>query len=373
MRIGIDARPLEKQQRTGVGNYLYELLREIPELAPQHEYILYFHRDFEGNLPGPCIRRQIDARFAKLPGSFWLLSRVGQFARKDQLDVFWSTASVLPLWVPKNVLKVVTVYDLVWMRFPETMQVTNLWLHRIRAADAIRKSDRIITISHSTAKEIISSFDVAQEKIRLVYPGISEAFRPRDTLAAAQYISRKYKVAPQYMAAVGTLEPRKNLTLLIRVLQLLENKGCLACPLLIVGASGWKNSYIFREIQESGLTDQEIQVLGYMPEEDLPLFYAGAKLFLFPSLYEGFGLPPVEAMACGTPVIASNAQSMPEVLSDAAILESPSNPVGFAQAITDLLSNEELRCKMRERGLQRANLFRLESSARQLLDALCGT
>src|SRR5579863_77804 len=130
-----------------------------------------------------------------------------------------------------------------------------------------------------------------------------------------------------------TVEPRKNLKVLIKTLKILKNKGQLACPLLVVGAKGWKNSHLFQEVKDSGLTSNEIRFVGYLPDEDMPFFYSGAQVFLFPSMYEGFGLPPVEAMACGVPVIASDAQCMPEVLGDAAILESSANADGFAAAI----------------------------------------
>jgi glycosyltransferase involved in cell wall biosynthesis len=371
MRIGIDARPLIREQRTGIGNYIYELLLQLPKIAPQHDYILYSHKKIIWKLPQECIRRQIDSKFARLPGSFWFLSRVGPFARRDKLDVFWSTASVIPLWVPKNVYKVVTVYDLVWLLYPETMQPTNLWLHRLRAASAIQKSDRIIVISKATAADLMRHFRVSPDRIRLVYPGLSEDYRPQDSLAAAQHIAKKFNVPPRYMAAVATIEPRKNLGLLIRVVEKLKKTGKLTCPLLVAGANGWKNSEFFREVQDSGLTDNDIRFLGYLPEDDLPMFYAGASLFLFPSLYEGFGLPPVEAMASGTPVIASNAQPMPEVLADAAILEPPTSPERFAEAITRVLTNETLHSTLRERGLKRAEAFRREQSARQFLDAVC--
>jgi glycosyltransferase involved in cell wall biosynthesis len=369
MRIGIDARPLAQQQRTGIANYLYGLIQELPEIAPQHDYFLYSHRDVDAALADRCVSRRVDNRFGLLPGSLWLLSRVGELIRKDRLDVFWSTASVLPLWVPKNVFKVVTVYDLVWLYFPETMKRHNLWVHRLRAENAIRNCDRLITISQSTESDLVSTFGVAPERIRLVYPAISRVYKTQNQTSAAQCISRKYNVPPSYIAAVGTVEPRKNLTLLVHALQMLKRNGKLNCPLLIAGASGWKNSSLYEEVRKSELSEEDIRFLGYVPDEDLPTFYAGAGIFLFPSLYEGFGLPPLEAMACGTPVIASDARPMPEVLGDAAILESPSSAERFANAIIRLLGDEGLRRTMREKGLQRVEKFRPQLSAYQLLDA----
>jgi glycosyltransferase involved in cell wall biosynthesis len=238
------------------------------------------------------------------------------------------------------------------------------------AEKAIRNCDRIIAISKSTGDDLAEFLGVAPDRIKLVYPGIFEEYRIQDQRGAAEEISLRYGVEPRYMAAVGTVEPRKNLSLLVRVLQLLKRNGRLDCPLLIAGTNGWKNSHLFEEVRESGLTEQEIRFLGYIPSEDLPRFYGGAQVFLFPSLYEGFGIPPLEAMACGTPVIASNARPMGEVLGDAAILEPPWSVERFAEAISRVLADENVRCRMRTRGINRVRAFRREASVRQLLRAL---
>jgi glycosyltransferase involved in cell wall biosynthesis len=169
------------------------------------------------------------------------------------------------------------------------------------------------------------------------------------------------------MAAVGTLEPRKNLRLLVEVLQILKTEGKLNCALLIAGASGWKNAHLYREIQAAGLTEDEIRFLGCVPDDDLQSFYSGAQVFLFPSLYEGFGIPPVEAMACGTPVIASDAHPMPEVLGEAAILEPPTSARRFAMAIAKILEDKSLRFRLQSAGVRRAQEFRYEAAAEQLL------
>jgi glycosyltransferase involved in cell wall biosynthesis len=170
------------------------------------------------------------------------------------------------------------------------------------------------------------------------------------------------------LATVGFVHPRKNQQFLVGVLRILKNNGQLDCPLLVVGAIGWKNSPLFREIRAAGLTENDIRFLGYVPDEDMPLLYAGAQVFLFPTLYEGFGIPPVEAMACGTPVIASDAPCMPEVLGDAAILEPLTSHERFATAIRRVLTDNQLREALRTKGIQRAQSFRYETSVRQLLE-----
>jgi glycosyltransferase involved in cell wall biosynthesis len=372
MRIGIDARPLGGR-RTGIGNYVHGLVQLLPQAAPEHEYFLYSSKQIDSELHGPSIHRQTEHAFASCPGTVWFLARGARLSRRDRLDIFWATTPILPIHMPKHLLKVVTVYDLVWRHFPETMSRYTLFIHRMFAEEVIHRADLVVTISQSTAEDIIQFLGVPPEKIKLVYPGVSEHYKPHDPFDAAKYISEKYNVSPRYMAAVGTLEPRKNLALAVDVLRILKQNGGFDGPLLVAGGCGWRNSKLFERIRLLGLTERDIRFLGYLPDEDLPLLYAGAQVFLFPSLYEGFGLPPLEAMACGTPVIASNAKCMPEVLGDAAVLEPANSAEKFAAAVTRVLSDESLRQSLRVAGIEQARKFRWEKSVEQLLEAFEGS
>ena len=282
--------------------------------------------------------------------------------------MFWSTTTMLPNRLPAGIWKIVTLYDLVWLRCPETMTPYNLLLHKVLASNAIRNCDIVIVISRTIQDELIQTLGVPRSKTRLIYPGISERYKPRDRSSAARYISEKYHVPPRYLATVGIVHPRKNLRLLVETLRILRENGQLKWPLLVVGPIGWKNTELFRQIKSAGLTEDHIRFLGYISDEDMPFFYSGAEIFVFPTLYEGFGLPPIEAMACGTPVVASNAPSMPEVLGDAAILEPLTNPEGFATAIVRLSNDENFRTAMSIAGLKHAQRFQFETSAKQLLN-----
>ena len=366
MRIGIDARPLGKQ-RTGIGNYTQGLVELLPRVAPRHDYILYSNRGIDLSSPEDAFHKRIDATFGWCPGSFWLLGRGAHLARRDAVDVYWATNPVLPLGMPAGILKVVTVHDLVWLRCPETTTRYNLFVQNMCARKAINEADYIIVISRSVQDELIQTLGVPREKTRLVYPGISERYKPHEQEKAAEYISRKYGVPRRYLATVGIIHPRKNHQFLVGVLRILKEKGQLDCPLLVVGPIGWKNSPLFQEIRAAGLTENDIRFLGYVPDEDMPMFYAGAQVFLFPTLYEGFGLPPVEAMACGTPVIASNAPCMPDVLGDAAILEPLTGHERFATAIRRVLEDDDLCMALRTKGIQRAQSFRYETSVKDLV------
>jgi glycosyltransferase involved in cell wall biosynthesis len=367
MRIGIDARPLSTQ-RTGIGNYVQGLVELLPEVGPQHEYFLYSHRRIDARFPEGRYRRQFDGSFSRCPGAFWLLARGARLARRDAIDVYWATQAILPPGMPSGVLKIVTVYDLVWLRCPETSTRYNLLVQGLCARKAIADADYIVVISRSTQDELIQRLGVPREKTKLVYPGVAGRYQPHDQAKAAEYISRKYGVPQRYLATVGIVHPRKNQQFLVRVLGVLKKNGTLDCPLLVVGPIGWKNSPLFREIQAAGLTESDIRFLGYIPDEDMPFFYAGAQVFLFPTIYEGFGLPPVEAMACGVPVIASDAPCMPEVLGDGAVLEPLASIRGFADSVLRVLADGEVRSELRAKGIQRAQRFRYETSVKELLE-----
>ena len=367
MRIGIDARPLSKR-RTGIGNYIQGLVGLLPIVAPQHDYFLYSNRRIDSVLPKGRVFGHVDGAFRWCPGSFWIVGRGAHMARRDALDVYWATDPILPVRMPPSVLKVVTVYDMVWLRCPETTTRYNLMVQTLCARRAIADADYVIVISQSTQDELIQTLRVPREKTRVVYPGVAKRYRVQEPKRAAEYISRKYGVPLRYMAFAGTVEPRKNLRLLVKALGILKSSNRLDCSLVVAGASGWKDSPLFRDIQAAGLTTADLRFLGYIPDEDMPLFYAGAQVFLFPSIYEGFGLPPIEAMACGSPVIASDSPCMPEVLGDAAILEPITSPERFASAISRVLADDQLRRVLREKGIQRSQSFVYETSVKQLLE-----
>lgn len=366
MRIGIDARPLSKE-RTGVGNYVQGLVEFLPQAAPEHEYILYSNRPIEAaSVQEKCFRHLIDRKFDWCPGAFWLAARGAYLALRDEVDVYWSTNTVLPIHLPAKMRKIVTVYDTVWLRCPETSTRYNVLVQTLFARRAIKHADCIVVISRSTRDELVQALGVPEEKIRLVYPGIVDRYQPIDKAEAASYIAGKYGVPQRYVATAGIVHPRKNQRFLVGVLSILKRRGQLDFPLLVAGPIGWKNSPMFQEIQAAGLAN-DIRLLGYIPDEDMPYFYAGAQLFLFPTLYEGFGLPPVEAMACGTPVIASNAPAMPEVLGDAAILLPLTGADAYARAILEVLGDEKLRGNMRSKGIERARSYKYATSVRQLV------
>jgi glycosyltransferase involved in cell wall biosynthesis len=366
MKIGIDARPLAAD-RGGIARALESILREMLPIDRQNDYYLYSHKNFSQGFDVPNWRKRIGSRSWALPGTLWLQGEGRRMILGDRLDVFWGTAHVLPLRLPSSVRRLVTIHDLVWRLYPETATAFNLWISRRFIGRSISQANQIVADSESTRRDLEQVLGVPRSKIRVVHLGVADTYHPRDPAASARFIAAKFRVSENYISAVGTIEPRKNLVTLIEAMALLRSRDALRHQLLLAGASGWKNSQIYASIKRHGLTPEQVKFLGYVPDEDLPLLYSGAAAFVFPSLYEGFGLPLVEAMACGVPIVASNVSSIPEVVKDGAMLVSPRSPEGFADAITRITSDSSLRRTLAQKGLERAQHFRWDNAAREML------
>jgi glycosyltransferase involved in cell wall biosynthesis len=367
VKIGIDARPLSVGYG-GIARSLENILGEMLRIDQVNEYYLYSHRDFKHSFDAPNWRKRIGSSYLPLPGSLWLQTEGRRMVLEDSLDVFWGAVHALPRRLPLSVGKLLTIYDLTWRLHPETMTRYNYLANRLVTERSLRSADIVIAISQSTGRDLETVLAVPASKIHVVHLGVSPRYKPSDPSAAAQLIARKYHVSENYICAVGTVEPRKNLATLVEAVGILQQRGQLSHQLLIAGASGWKNSRTYTSVKQHRLGPQHVNFLGYVPEEDLPTLYAGAAAFVFPSLYEGFGLPLVEAMACGTPVIASSVSSIPEVVGDAGLLASPLEPEEFAGALARLSQDQELRQLLVEKGLRRARDFRWEASAARILD-----
>jgi len=366
MRIGIDCRPLSRPP-AGVSRVLTNIIRELQLIDNENLYYLYSDREFDLPFHSERWRKRIHSRFRFLPGTFWLQTDARSMSLQDRVDVFWGTAQILPLGLPAKVGKVLTVHDLVWQLYPETTTWFGRYAHRRYAERSIREADRVISDSESTARDLQRILNVPESKIEVVHLGVGPAYKPHDPSAAAEYVASKYGVSKDYGLTVGTVEPRKNLVTLVEAMKILRDRGEHSLQLLVAGGTGWKNAKIYNSVQRSGLTESDIRFVGFVPEENLPVLYSGASIFLFPSLYEGFGLPLVEAMACGAPVVASNIAVTAEVVQDAALLVPPLEAEGFAEAMQYVRRDSSLRAAMIQKGFERARHFRWDEAAKQML------
>ncbi|HTS05707.1 MAG TPA: glycosyltransferase family 1 protein [Candidatus Eisenbacteria bacterium] len=370
MRIGIDAGAL-CSTANGISRSVRELALQLQKFDRVNDYYLYSRRDFDFPLENPRWHKCLHPRVPYLLGNLYLRNgRTGR-AGVGGLDVFWTPRTFsFPFGLSPAVGRLATVYDLAWLYYPETMETRNRLGHQLFAKRGIEHAHRIISISESTRRDLIDRLGVPPEKILVVHLGVADRFAPRAPIESARIIADKYGTSTDYICTVGTIEPRKNIVSLIKAVRILRDRGQLRHQLLVAGSSGWKNSDVYATVERCGLTEREVRFLGRVPEEDLPELYSGASVFVFPSIYEGFGLPLVEAMACGTPVVASNTSSIPEVVHDAGILVRPDRPEEFADAIRRVVRDEALRFELVRKGVRRARAFSWDVAARRVLSAL---
>ena len=314
--------------------------------------------------------RPLQADGAALPKAYLLpgLLTFGQveiawLARRRRLDVVHDPTGALPLLLT-GAARVVTIHDAIPYVYPQTSTRLDWLIYHVWLPLAVRQADAVITVSEQSRKDILTHLPVLPERVVVVSEAADRRFHPMEPAEVAP-ILRTYDVQQPYILYVGALESRKNLPRLLEAYALLR-EWSPQWRLVIVGARKWKFSPIFDAVQRLGL-ETHVTFTGYVEDEHLPALYAGADLFAFPSLYEGFGLPVLEAMACGTPVVTSNASSLPEVAGDAALLVDPYDVEQIAQAMWLVLSQPALAAALREKGLARAAQFSWERTARETI------
>ncbi|TEU13552.1 MAG: glycosyltransferase [Anaerolineales bacterium] len=278
------------------------------------------------------------------------------------VDIFHSTDFVLP--PVRQARTILTVHDLTFMRLPECAEAgLRAYLNKV-VSPSIERADLLLADSQSTKNDLIELLGVSPDKIEVVYAGVERRFRPMKGEMALRRAKKRYRLDSPFILSLGTLEPRKNFTGLIEAYALMGDKEL---KLVIAGGKGWLYDEIFARVEELGLEDK-ISFPGFIADEDLPALYNLAELFVFPSLYEGFGLPPLEAMACGTPVVTSDRPSLPEVVGGAGLMVEATDSQELAKAMERVLTDENLRREMREKGLKQAAKFTWEAAAEKLLD-----
>lgn len=366
MKILLEINPLALQHKSGVPYFIEALcealLRQL-ERSPGDEMTLWapnLERD-----PFPQFARK---RFFRggLPRDVRevLWTRLAWGGVPPDIDIYHLPFLATPAPRPQKSRFVATIYDLAFMHFPDIAPSPEVFRGQVECTlRQALESDHILTISKATKRDIIAAFGVAGQKISVIYPGTHiEAPRAHDEAGRAAFAA--LNLPERFVLCVGTWEPRKNLPLLLRAWAKLRPPGV---ALALCGAKGWKFQNAEALVDELQLHDSVLP-LGYVPREAMPHLYAKAQFMVFPSLYEGFGLPALEAMTCGCPVLCSNTSSLPEVVGDAALMVSPRDKDELAEAIKRLLSDADLRDDLRRRGLAQARRFSWETAARQTLD-----
>ncbi len=371
MHIGLNAHLLslaETYRGAGINWYVYNLLTHLPRVDRDNRYTAFLGDGrFTPSTSSGHRSSGLALKLSRLPTSrpvvriFWE-QVVQPFAlRKERVDLLHALAFVVPLLSPCP--SVVTIYDLSFLLYPESFKRFKRFYLGLFTRLSARRARRIIAISESTKRDVVRLLGVPPEKVEVVYCGIDEAFRPLAADQVAAFRS-KHGLPECFILFVGTIEPRKNVTRLIEAFATLRPCDFANLKLVIGGAKGWFYQDVFARVEELGLEGQ-VMFPGYIPVSELPLWYNAAELFVYPSLYEGFGLPPLEAMACGTPVVTANTSSLPEVVDEAGLTVDPLDVEGLAQAMRRVLDDEALRQEMRERGLKRAEGFSWTKTAQE--------
>lgn len=364
MHIGLNAHLLSLAQTyrgAGINWYIHNLLLNLALADQENQYTVFLgDRRFPPN-PGLTLRISWLPTTQPLVRIGWEQLVQPFVLRQEKIDLLHSLAFVTPLVSPCPA--VITIYDLSFIIFPQGFKyLKRLYLTLLTRLSA-QKARRIITISESTKRDTMRLLGVPLEKVDVVYCGVDKAFHPLSEREVASF-RQKRGLPERIILFVGTIEPRKNVARLIEAYSRLRNGQV---KLVIGGAKGWLYEEVFARVEELALTG-DVLFPGYISPDELPLWYNAAELFVYPSLYEGFGLPPLEAMACGTPVITSKVSSLPEVVGEAGLTVDPMDSEGLAEAMSQVLGDRALRQSMRERGLARTGRFSWAKAAQETVE-----
>ena len=360
MKIAIDARKLRDY---GIGTYVRNLLRHLSRIDQATEYVILCRAEDCGTV------EELGENFRAVPEpaaaySFSEQLRVPLSLRREGVDLFHAPHYVLPPLVPCK--SVVTIHDCIHLRFPQYLPNrlgyayarSSLWI-------ATHRSNRVLTVSEASKGDILRYFRVPENKIDVIYNGIDERFGVTPADDEVAMVRERYQLNDPFVLYAGNIKPHKNLERLIDAFNTLRRGGLDDVKLLIIGDEISKYATLRRAVHKYKL-HKHVRFFGFVPDKTLAVLYRLAALFVFPSLYEGFGLPPLEAMASGTPVITSNVSSLPEVVGGAALLIDPYDPDAIAHAMRRVITEPALRADLRARGLQRVRDFSWDRSIRRV-------
>ena len=375
MLIGIDASRSTAGRRTGTENYSLYLIRELLASTTGHRFRLYFNQaPPPGLFPDKTEHRVFP--FTRL----WTHLRLSWEMFRHAPDLLFVPSHVLPLVHPR--CSVVTVHDLGYLYYPEAHTLSQnaylRWSTRFNA----RSAAAILADSEATRQDLVRHCQISEEKISVVYPGRDETLTQISDPATVAGVRARYGLNESYLLYVGTLHPRKNLVRLVQAFNMIVQSPVSGfqspisnLQLVLAGQKGWLYDELLSKVRRLGLADR-VLLTGYVPRDDLAALLSGARAFVYPSLYEGFGLPVLEAMACGTPVICSNVSSLPEVAGDAALLVDPLDIEVLAQALHDVITDDGLGRELVARGYRQIERFswrRCAQETLQVFDKVAGS
>lgn len=362
MLIGIDAR-FALRKRRGVGKYSLNLIKYLSEIDNDNKYILYTNREDVEGVISKCGNFQI-----KNIGSWnyliWEQIILPLQAKKDKIDILHCTANTAPMVLFGNLKLVSTIHDVSYLK-PYSIMPKSSYLYqrlgrmyrKVIVPQSLRRVSAVITVSEFAKKDILAHFSfLSEENIFITYESMSEVFEVTDKEQAKAFVKLRYGITGNYILNVGGRDPQKNTAFLVEgFLELKKNKK-FSERLVIVGFLNYEKTDFYKDLNNSEFKN-EVFFIEFASEGDLVQLYNGAEIFIFPSLYESFGMPPLEAMACGVPVIASNTGAIPEIVGEAAILINPKNKEELKATLSRLLEDQGMRQEMIRRGFERIKKF----------------
>lgn len=369
MKIWIDGYEANVLQRLGSSQVAFEILKNLEKIDRKNEYIILLPSLPLDNLPK---QRQGWSYKILKPKRLWtqITLPLALYSAKVKPDLIFSPTHYIPRFSP--VKRVVTIFDLAYLHFPDMFNKKDLWQLKNWTSFSAQNAEKIITISQSTKKDIIKEYGVDKDKITVAYPGYDkETFKVCNSKPKIEELKDKYKTGDNYIIYIGTIQPRKNLIRLIEAFARIEGD----LKLVIVGKTtgegrqGWMFEDILQAPANLGIKERVV-FTGFVPTEHLPYLLTGAKGYILPSLWEGFGISVVEAMATGVPVIVSNVSSLPEVVGSAGLLVDPYSLDQIEQAIRTIISDKKLSQKLSKKGLKQAQKFSWDKMAKEALKIL---
>ncbi|RJQ37936.1 glycosyltransferase family 1 protein [Candidatus Microgenomates bacterium] len=372
MIIGIDGNEANVGKRVGISEYSFELLRQFEEfkIHPFDKFRTKF-KIYLKNKPLAFLPKESDNwsyRIVK-PSKLWtqIGLPINLFTRKPKPDIFFSPTHYAPRFSP--IPTVISVMDLSFLHFPELFKKSDLYQLKNWTAYSVKKASKIFTISKASKNDIIRKYGVPEDKVVVTYPGLKFKIQnSKFKVQSMDELKKKYGISGKFILFVGTLQPRKNIEKLIEAYSKIVEENDFPV-LVIVGKKGWLYEDILKAPKKYGVEDK-VKFLDFVPNEDLPILYQNALFFILPSLYEGFGLPVLEAMQNSCPVITSNVSSLPEAGGDAALYVDPKDTGDIASKMKLLINDEKLRKELIEKGHQQVKKFSWEKTAKETLKVL---
>src|SRR3990167_1030254 len=372
MKIVIDGYEANSLQRVGSSQVGFELIRNLEKLDKENNYTVVLHSQPQADLP-----EERDGFGYKIlrPRQLWTRIALPFFLYKQKPDLVFSPTHYGPKFAPVVTKRVITIFDLAYLYFPQMFTKGDLYKLTNWTKESVEKADQIVTISKSSKIDLIKLLNVDPHKITVACPGYdNQTYRIIDDQAKIEAVKRKYEITGKYIVFLGTVQPRKNLIRLIEAVARIEE-----LKLVIIGKAkgdkgrrSWKSEETLNRPKELGIEDRII-FTGFAPLDDIPYLFAGSVSFILPSLYEGFGIPVLEAMATGTPVIVSNVSSLPEVAGDAGLLIDPNSATQIEQAIRTVMTDNKLREKMIVKGFEQVKKFSWKKMAKIVQEVLQST